>query len=70
MNEVAIRTGTANLEKYSNRTPLGRIAEVSEMAEVALFLASDRASYITGENVRVDGGWVPWGNLEALGFPE
>ncbi len=70
MNEVAIRTGAANIEKYSNRTPLGRIAEVSEMAEVALFLASHRASYITGENVRVDGGWVPWGNLNALGFPE
>ena len=65
-----IRQGAVTLDKYANRTPLGRVAEVSEMAEVVLFLASDRASYITGENLRVDGGWVPYGNLQALGFPE
>ena len=70
MVESLIRQGAVTLDKYANRTPLGRVAEVSEMAEVVLFLASDRASYITGENLRVDGGWVPYGNLQALGFPE
>jgi NAD(P)-dependent dehydrogenase (short-subunit alcohol dehydrogenase family) len=39
-----------------SRTPLGRIGSPEEVASVAAFLASDDASYITGEIVYVDGG--------------
>lgn len=70
MMNVAIREGLASAERYAQRTPIGRVAEVDEIAEAVAFLASDRASYITGVNLRVDGGWVPWGNLRARGFPE
>ena len=70
MMTEAVREGVSSLEQYDRRTPIGRIAEVDEIADVVLFLASDRASYITGQNLRADGGWVAWGNLDATGFPE
>ena len=70
MTESLAREGLVTLENYVNRTPLGRLAQVSDIAEAVLFLASERASFVTGQNLRVDGGWVPYGNLYALGFPE
>jgi len=48
-----------NKEKLENillRTPLGRIAEAAEMASVIAFLAMDKSSYLTGQNITVDGG--------------
>jgi len=37
-------------------TPLGRFGSVEEMSELALFLVSDKASFITGQNIIIDGG--------------
>jgi NAD(P)-dependent dehydrogenase (short-subunit alcohol dehydrogenase family) len=53
-----------NTRDISARTPMGRLARPEEIAAVIAFLASDRASYITGTTIHADGGWL------ALGAPE
>ncbi len=46
----------AGRRKILSRTPLGRVGEPAEIASIALFLASDMASYITGQTIFADGG--------------
>ncbi|MBZ0299563.1 MAG: SDR family oxidoreductase [Anaerolineae bacterium] len=63
MLQQMVDEGIARLDQYNQRTPMGRVAEVEEIASVVQFLVSDRAKYITATTVSVDGGWVAWGNL-------
>jgi 3-oxoacyl-[acyl-carrier protein] reductase len=44
--------------KWEAQIPMGRLGEPDEFAALAAFLASERASYITGTSITVDGGWV------------
>jgi NAD(P)-dependent dehydrogenase (short-subunit alcohol dehydrogenase family) len=53
------------IDRFLMRTPLGRIAEPEEIARVAVFLASDDASYMTGTTVYADGGRLALNGLMA-----
>src|SRR5262245_44049676 len=56
---ATVATDREAKRRVLSRTPLGRIGDVEEVAGVAAFLASDDASYITGEIIHVDGGRLP-----------
>jgi len=60
------RRGALNSAAIEARTPMGRFATPEEIAEAVAFLASDRASFITGTTLAVDGGWLALGAPEAV----
>jgi NAD(P)-dependent dehydrogenase (short-subunit alcohol dehydrogenase family) len=53
--------GTPRGEELIMRTPMGRFGKAKEVAGTAIFLASEAASFITGEVVAVDGGFLASG---------
>lgn len=63
MTEMAKRDIEANpkiLEQNLKKIPLRRGGEPREVGDVCVFLASDAASFITGETIAIDGGWLAW----------
>ena len=60
MLEHVLRTleGATKRAEYAQRTPMGRIAEPEEIAGCVAFLASPKASFITGTTLLIDGGWM------------
>lgn len=55
---AALQAGAATLEGYVRRTPAARLGDLDELTTAFLFLASDASTYVTGQTLRVDGGWV------------
>ncbi|MGY6707711.1 MAG: SDR family NAD(P)-dependent oxidoreductase [Rhizobiaceae bacterium] len=56
---ASVNSDPAARNKILSRTPIGRVGEPSEIASIAAFLASDDASYITGQTIYADGGRLP-----------
>lgn len=48
------------IERLANKSPMGRVGVAMEIAGPVAFLLSDAASYVTGHNLVVDGGWTSW----------
>ncbi len=48
------------IKRYSDHTPMKRMMNVNELNGLLNFLCSEESSYMTGENVKVDGGWTAW----------
>jgi len=54
-----VRIGTPEvIQSVARRVPLGRMGEVGEIADPLLFLLSDMSSYMTGQTIVADGGWL------------
>ena len=56
-------SGAANpemVERLKGKSPMGRMGQPHELKGALLLLASDAGSYITGQNLIVDGGWTAW----------
>lgn len=61
--EDLVANGAYDLDSIEQRTPMGRLGTVQEVADAAVFLASDRARFITGQVLGIDGGWSSYGYL-------
>ncbi|HOJ52499.1 MAG TPA: glucose 1-dehydrogenase [Syntrophales bacterium] len=58
-----IEKGMLPMGAVEKRTPLGRIGEPEEMVGLAVYLASDESSFMTGSIINIDGGWAAYGYL-------
>jgi 3-oxoacyl-[acyl-carrier protein] reductase len=61
MTKRNIAAGNVNEAQIKARIPLGRLAQPADVADAVSFLLSDKASFITGHSLYVDGGWLAYG---------
>ncbi|TMC89142.1 MAG: SDR family oxidoreductase [Chloroflexi bacterium] len=66
MTERLREEGRLDFDAIARRTPQRRMAEPEEVAGAYIFLASSDASFVTGETIVVDGGWLAFGAYEGI----
>ncbi len=54
------KTPPALVERLCKKNPMGRMGRPAELKGAVVFLASDASTYMTGQNVIIDGGWTAW----------
>jgi NAD(P)-dependent dehydrogenase (short-subunit alcohol dehydrogenase family) len=59
-NPVVQEKEQAFVTRLSQKVPMGRVGKPEEVAGTVVFLLTDAAGYITGQNIFVDGGWTIW----------
>ncbi len=52
------RLGKETIVNLANQTPMGRLGRPEEIADAVIWLCSEKSSYITGQSITIDGGWV------------
>lgn len=57
---IARNQPSSFVTRYEARTPLGRMASEDDFRGAIAYLISDMSAYVTGQNLRVDGGWSVW----------
>lgn len=63
--EDLVQKGILDEKEIVNRTPSGRLGECEEVADAAVFLASEESKFIVGQTIVVDGGWSAYMYLES-----
>jgi NAD(P)-dependent dehydrogenase (short-subunit alcohol dehydrogenase family) len=61
MTQRNIAAGNVNEAQIKERIPLGRLAQPADIADAVSFLLSEKAAFITGHSLYVDGGWLAYG---------
>ncbi len=61
--QTLIDKGLLPVGAIEKRTPLGRIGEVEDILAIAVYLASDESSFMTGSVINIDGGWEAYGYI-------
>lgn len=63
LTENLVEQGRLDLDALQCRVPAGRLGTPQEIAQIALFLASDTSAYVTGQTLIADGGWSSYSYL-------